>query len=320
MKTARLLAIFLTTTCLLGTASMNVASGGDTPSLKPQEKGFYRVTVGDFAVIALADGTNKREVEQQLQMLYGDKEKIKDLLTQAYPDGQMTSSANAFLINTGVNLVLVDAGNGSLGSPTMGNLIGNLRAAGYQPESIDEIYLTHMHVDHIGGLVAGAERVFPNATVYANKAEADHWLSDSNLNAAPAYARRSYQLAQTALTPYINAGKFKTFEGSTQLIPGIRAESLFGHTPGHTAYFVESKGETLVLWGDIVHVTAVQFAEPGVTISYDSDREEAAKARHHIFAEASKNGWLIGGAHLAFPGFGHLRANGDGGYIFSPIK
>lgn len=316
---SRLLATFFTITCLLSTVTLNVASCEEAPMFKPPVKGFYQMMVGDFEVTALSDGTNKRLIEQQLQLLQGNKEKIRDMLVRAYPDEQIETSANAYLINTGSKLVLVDAGNGRMGSPTMGNIINNLRAAGYQPDKIDEIYLTHMHADHVGGLVSGAERAFPNATVYANKFEAEYWLSDSNLNAAPSDAKRYYQSAITAITPYINAGKFKTFEGNSQLIQGIRSQSLFGHTPGHTAYFIESKGKTLVLWGDIIHVAAVQFEDPSVTISFDSDKAEAAKTRQQILAEAAKNDWLIGGAHLSFPGLGHIRTNHDNGYIFLPL-
>lgn len=323
MKTLRylmsssFLAFFFAITFLLCTVTLNIASCAEAPT---GVRGFYRVMVGDFEVIALSDGTNKRLVEQQIQLLQGNKEKIQDLLGRAYADGQIESTVNAYLINTGSKLVLFDTGNGRMGSPSMGNMIHNLLAAGYQPEQIDEIYLTHMHGDHIGGLVSGAERVFPNATVYANNVEAEYWLSDDNLNAAPNDAKRGFQAAKTAITPYMNAGRFKTFTGNTQLAPGIRAKALFGHTPGHTAYLIERKGNTLVLWGDIIHVAAVQFEDPSVTISYDSDKAEAAKARQHILAEVTKNNWLIGGAHLAFPGLGHVRTNDSDGYIFVPFN
>ena len=285
-----------------------------------QEKESYRMMVGDFEVTVLSDGVNQRTVEQQLQLLYGNRIEMKDALSRAYPDGQIESTVNAFLINTGSKLVLVDAGNGKMGAPTMGKILHHLNAAGFRPEKIDEIYLTHMHGDHIGGLVSGEELVFPNATVYAHRLEAEYWLSDANLDNAPDSAKRGFQSARAALTPYIYAGRFKTFEGNIDLAPGIRAEALFGHTPGHTAYFVESQGKTLVLWGDIIHVAAVQFKDPLVTIAYDSNRDEAARTRQQILRETAKNGWLIGGAHLAFPGIGHVRTNNAGGYVFEPVQ
>ena len=277
-------------------------------------KGGYPMMVGDFEVIMLSDGINQRPVVQQSQLLQGNREKIKDVLERAYPDGQIEGTVNAFLVNTGSKLVLIDTGNGKMGSPTMGNVIDNLRAAGYQPEQIDEIYLTHMHGDHVGGLVSGMERVFANATVYANQREADYWLGDGNRDAA----KRTFQAVKETITPYIRAGMFKTFEGNIQLTSGIRAEALFGHTPGHTAYVIESKGTTLVLWGDIIHVAAVQFEDPSITIAYDSDKDEAATARQQILAEAVKNNWLIGGAHIAYPGIGHVQVNG-GEYSFLPL-
>ncbi len=314
----RLLAVFFAATLLLGTATPNSAFGAEAPA-RPQATAFYRITVGDFAVTALSDGAAKRPAEQQLQLLYGDKEKITAALRRAYPDGQIPTAVNAYLIDTGAKLMLIDAGNGRMGSPAMGQMIDNLRAAGYRPEDVDEIYLTHMHGDHVGGLVAETGRAFPQATVYAAKAEAEYWLNDSNLDAAPDAAKRSFQAAKTALAPYIAAGKFQTFAGGGPLTPGIRAEALPGHTPGHTAYFIESKGRTLLLWGDIVHVAAVQFADPAVTIAYDSDRAVAAATRQQILAAAAQNGWLIGGAHILFPGFGRVRADGNGGYVFQPL-
>jgi len=313
-KYSKLLIIFFAITFLFCTITLTTASCAEATEMK----GGYPMMVGDFEVIMLSDGINQRPVVQQSQLLQGNREKIKDVLERAYPDGQIEGTVNAFLVNTGSKLVLIDTGNGKMGSPTMGNVIDNLRAVGYQPEQIDEIYLTHMHGDHVGGLVSGAERAFANATVYANQREADYWLDDGNWDAATDAAKRTFQAVKEAINPYITAGMFKTFEGNIQLTPGIRAEALFGHTPGHTAYIIESKGDTLVLWGDIIHVAAVQFEDPSITIAYDSDKDEAAKARQQILAEAVKNNWLIGGAHIAYPGIGHVQANG-GEYRFLPL-
>lgn len=307
--TARLLATFLAVTCLMGAATVSIARA-EAP------RGFYRFMVGDFAVTALSDGTNTRTVDQLLQLLYGDRDKLRDELLRAYPDGQVAGAVNAYLIDTGSRLVLVDAGNGTMGAATMGKVIDNLRAAGYRPEDVDEIYLTHMHGDHVGGLVTGGERAFPKATVYADKAEAGYWLDEGNMNTAPESTTRTFQAAKTALTPYMAAGKFRSFAGNAQLAPGIMALEAFGHTPGHTAYVVASKGETLLLWGDIIHVAAVQFADPTVTLGFDSDRAAAAHSRLRLMAEAAEKGWLIGGIHLAFPGLGHVKAAGGNGFVF----
>ena len=286
----------------------------------PMAKGVYRMRVGDITVITLSDGINRRTVEQQSQLLHGNRERMKGLLADAYPDGNMESTVNAFLIHAGAKLILIDAGNGGLGSSTMGKMLGNLQAAGYESEQIDEVYLTHMHGDHVGGLLAGTKRTFPNATVYAHKREADYWLSAANRDAAPTAAHRTFLAAKATLTPYLNAGKFMTFESNSQLSPGIRAVALFGHTPGHTAFMVESKGATMVLWGDIVHVAGVQFTDPNITIAYDSDEPAAAESRWRIMDLAAKNNWWVGGAHLAFPGIGQVKAGDDGGFVFVPVE
>ena len=110
------------------------------------------------------------------------------------------------------------------------------------------------------------------------------------------------------------------FEGAIELIPGVRAEPAYGHTPGHTMYVVESKNEKLVLWGDIVHVAAVQFDDPSVTIGYDVDATLAASEHNRAFADAIKNGYLIGGAHISFPGLGHVRRVVGRSFEFVPVN
>ena len=102
-------------------------------------------------------------------------------------------------------------------------------------------------------------------------------------------------------------------------MPGVKAVATPGHTPGHSLYKVESKGQTLVLWGDLMHVAAVQFPEPGVTIQFDTDSKSAAVQRKRAYAEAARQGYLVGSAHLSFPGLGHLRVQGKG-YEWVPVN
>lgn len=310
-----ILVFFFTMACMLGTAVLDI---GSCAAANPDPKGFYRTMVGDFEVIALCDGIGKRQVEQRVGMLFGDKDKIKGLLMGAYPAGEFDASISAFLINTGTKIVLVDTGTGVAGNPP-GTVIDNLRAAGYPPEKINEVYLTHMHPDHVGGLAAGAERLFPNAMVYASKSEADYWLGDVNLDKLPPPAKANFLTARAAIAPYRNAGKFQTFDGNAQLTQGITTKATYGHTAGHTSYVLESKGKKLVLLGDLVQVEAVQFALPSVSMAFDENKEQAAVTRQQTLAEAAKNGWLTGYAHVFFPGFGYVTANGDKGYVFAPL-
>jgi glyoxylase-like metal-dependent hydrolase (beta-lactamase superfamily II) len=230
----------------------------------------------------------------------------------------LETSVNGFLINTGSKLVLIDTGAAGLFGPTLGKLASTLKAAGYQPEQVDEVYITHMHADHLGGLLAGKERAFPNAVVRAGKADADYWLSQANMDKAPAEMKNIFQGAMNAIGPYASANQFQPIAQDSELSPGIKAYATAGHTPGHQTYMIESKGQKLLLLGDLMHVAAVQFDNPSVTIAFDVDTTAAEAQRKAAFAGAAKGGYLIGAAHLPFPALGHLKSKGKG-YAFVPV-
>ncbi len=287
------------------------------PLMKTQAPGYYRMMLGDFEVTALSDGTVALPVGKLLGGI--SPATIDEALAKSFLKDPVETSVNGYLINTGSKLVLVDTGAGALFGPTLGNLIVNLKASGYQPEQIDEIYITHMHPDHVGGLMIDGKIAFPNATVRADQREADFWLNQARMDAASKDAKASYQGAMTSLNPYLAAGKFKPFVGDTDLIPGIKAVASHGHTVGHTTYVIESNGQKLELWGDLMHVAAVQFANPSVVMKFDTDREAASMERKKAFADAAKQGYWVAGAHLAFPGIGHLRTDA-GGYRWVPAN
>jgi glyoxylase-like metal-dependent hydrolase (beta-lactamase superfamily II) len=305
-----------TTLAALAAALIAAPAFAAAPMVKTPAPGFFRMMLGDFEVTAISDGTVDLPVDTLLQ---GTKPAaVNAVLAKSFLKSPLETSDNAFLINTGSKLVLIDTGAGSLFGPTLGKFLTNLKAAGYQPEQIDEVYITHMHADHVGGLAANAQRTFPNAIVRAQKQESDFWLSQANLDKNPKMADY-FKGAMGALNPYVSAGKFQPFEGDTELTPGISTHSGKGHTPGHATYVVQSKGQKLVLVGDLVHVAAVQMAHPEITISFDSDQKAAAAARRQAFDAAAQGGYLIGGAHLQFPGLGHLRKDGKG-YDFIPVN
>jgi glyoxylase-like metal-dependent hydrolase (beta-lactamase superfamily II) len=280
------------------------------PQVKTSAPGYYRMMLGDFEVTALSDGTVDLKIEDLLTNTTAAK--IRSALARAQLKDPVETSVNTYLVNTGSKLVMIDAGAGVFFGPTLGKLIANLKASGYQPEQVDEIYITHMHSDHVGGLVNGDKIAFPNAVVRADRRDADFWLSKAKMDTAPKDAKPAFEGAMASINPYIAAGKFKPFDGNTDLVPGVSAISTYGHTPGHTVYMVESQGQRLVLWGDLMHVAAVQFAEPSVTIRFDTDSKAAAAQRKKQYADAAKQGHWVAAAHLPFPGIGHLRADGKG--------
>lgn len=282
----------------------------EAPLAKGQAPGWYRMSLGKFEVTALSDGTVVLPVDKLLSNVKPDV--VTSMLAKSYQKAPLETSVNGYLINTGSKLVLIDTGAAGLFGPTLGKLVANLKASGYTPEQVDEIYITHMHPDHVGGLVADGKPVFPNAVVRADTREGGFWLSQANLDKAPADSKGFFQGAMASLNPYVAAGKLKAFDGETELVPGIRAVPAAGHTPGHTIYVVESDGNKLVVWGDLMHVAAVQFAMPSVTIAFDSDPKAAAPARQKNYADAAKKGYFVAIAHVSFPGIGKLRADGKG--------
>ena len=277
------------------------------PQVRTQAPGFYRTMLGDFEITALSDGTVDLDVAK---LLAEPAVKTDAAMARAFVHGPLETSVNAYLVNTGSRLVLVDAGAGTLFGPTLGKLVASLRAAGYAPEQVDDIFITHMHPDHVGGLAADGQRVFPNATLHADKHESDFWLSQANLDKAPDAMKGFFQGAMASVNPYVAAGKYQPFEADGEPVPGIRTIASHGHTAGHTSYLVESKGQQLLVIGDLIHVASVQFADPGVTIAFDSDAKAAAASRAAVFGTAAKDGALVAAAHLQFPGLGHLRAAG----------
>lgn len=283
------------------------------PMVKVQAPGFYRVMLGHFEITALSDGTDDQPVDKLLSAPAA----ITDaMLKKSFLKSPLETSVNAFLINTGSRLILVDTGAGAWFGPTLGKLVANLRAAGYQPAQVDDILLTHMHPDHEGGLVANGQRMFPNATVHASKKDADFWLSKENMEQATANSfdepKSFFQDAIASLKPYVDAGKVQWFNSDSEIVPGVTSVATPGHTAGHTDYLVQSEGQKLLLIGDSIVVGAVQFKAPSVTVAYDMDPKAAIASRAKSFAQAAKDGYLVGGDHVSFPGLGHIAAQGKG--------
>jgi glyoxylase-like metal-dependent hydrolase (beta-lactamase superfamily II) len=286
------------------------------PTARDQAPGFYRIWLGDFEVTALSDGTSPFQAAWLTNVSPAN---IETGLSKHFLKAPVETSFSAYLVNTGTKIILVDAGTGSFLGPALGKLLDNLAAAGYRPEQIDEIYITHLHVDHVGGLVSGDKIAFPNAIVRADEHDAAYWLSDKNMKNAPADMKLFFEGARASLNPYIAAGKFKPFDGDTELVPGIKAVATRGHTPGHAFYVAESNGQRMVFWGDLVHVASLQLPNPSVTVVFDVDNKAAVTQRRKAFADAARRGDLIAASHISFPGIGRLRTEGKG-YAWVPIN
>jgi glyoxylase-like metal-dependent hydrolase (beta-lactamase superfamily II) len=305
----RIRGAFLTTLAtLLGTISYPAATYAAAPQVRSQAPGFYRMMLGTIEVTALSDGTHPFPVDTVMRHV--SPKRIATSLKEEELSLPLQGSINAYLVNTGDKLILIDSGAGALYGGCCGRLLANLRAAGYRPEQVDEVLLTHLHKDHVGGVSHDGAMVFPNAVLRTTQAEADYWLTAANRRAAPAFLATFFDSAAASVAPYIAAGRFKPFAGEQQIAPGIRTRTAPGHTAGHAVYFIESGAQTLLIWGDIVHVAAVQLQTPSATVKYDTDAVAAQQSRRDLLELAASRHLIVAAAHIAFPGLGHVRRNG----------
>ncbi|MBY3246488.1 MBL fold metallo-hydrolase [Rhizobium laguerreae] len=282
-----------------------------------QAPAFYRLKIGSAEVTAISDGT----VALPLAKLYTNtsEQHAQSALNDAFLPEIVPTSVNAFLVNTGERLVLIDAGTGAYLGASLGKLAANIEASGYKTHDIDDVVLTHIHTDHSGGLVSNGKRIFSNATLRVNEREAKFWLSADNAKAATGVVKQHFGEADQCVTPYVKAGKFETFADNAAPVPGLGSILYAGHTPGHSAITLESEGQKIVFWGDITHGDILQFDEPGVAIEFDIDQKAAVAARDLAFKQAVDGKYLVAGAHVAFPGIGHVRKDSTN-YDWLPIN
>src|SRR5580692_1897608 len=315
-KSLRFAAAFLS--ALTGLVAVPNAALAAPPQHHDQVPGFYRLKVGDLEVTALFDGAAVFDAH----WLNGTKAAMDAGVNPLQEDPRLLDvSDEGFLVSTGQQRILVDAGAGSWwGGGVLGRLEGSRRSAGYTPEEIDIVLITHLHSDHVGGLTTqGGKRVFPNADVYVAKAESDFWLSTEIAAKAPKDVKPFFQSAQAIAAPYIKAGKWHTFNGSESIVDGMQLVPLPGHTPGHTGYEFSSKGQKILFCGDIIHAQRVQLQHPEVTAVFDIDQTAAAATRNQLLSKLAGEDVLIAAPHASlFPALGRLRKDGSG-YGWVPV-
>ena len=262
--------------------------------------------IGAVRVWAIADNTGDRD----MSAFIGDADVIK----QYAPSGKSPSATLCFLLESAGGMILLDAGNGNPpGDARASLLMDGLRTIGVNPGKVDAVVISHMHGDHIGGLAWEGKAAFPNAVVKIGRIEHDFWMDESNLEQFPD-RKANFDLAKRILALY--DGKVETFEFGAEVAPSLTAMDARGHTPGHTAFLLESEGGKLLCIGDLLHSAALQFARPDINARYDMLPDHAKLARREFLAKAAWGAMPIAGVHLPFPGIGEVREDGQGGFSF----
>lgn len=216
------------------------------------------------------------------------------------PGNSYPASINVFILKINGKIILFDAG---LGSASGGAAVENIKKYGIDPKKIDIVYLTHMHADHVGGLLENGKKTFPNAVIYVSKDELDYWISPDNPRPA---------LSESAKKIQKEYGRnLKTFLwGAQSAVAEITIIKAIGHTPGHSAYQIDLGGEKILVVGDIIHNLLVQISDPSLSTRYDVDPAQAAKTRRELLDYAAKNKIKIAGMHIPFSGLGMPKIKG----------
>lgn len=290
------------------------------PPAGMQAPGIYRLKVGAYEVTVLNDGS----AALPTKYFSGDADGAVKLLQNAFaPSTEVAPTTfNAWLINTGDKLILVDTGYSNAIGPKAGHLPKTLAAAGVNPADIDAVVITHVHPDHCLGLLTPDKQIaFPNATVHVNGDEYVWWLEgDVKIPEGKPFFKDLFEGGRAAFKPYIEAKKVQTFKDGAELAPGVVAVLAAGHTVGHTMVRIApSGGDQLLLWTDIVHSTALQFPEPERAIAFDFDPPKAIATRKKVMDMVATDRMLIAGTHIGFPGVGHVAKAGTG-YAFVPLS
>lgn len=282
-----------------------------------RKKGHYSYKVGDIEVISIYDGVWQNDGFGNIAVDVTE-EQVKSALKNAGLTTDYIPIEFAFtVVKTGGKTILLDAGTGNQLAPTAGLAAkGGLAAAGITPESVDTVLISHMHPDHIFGLMEKDTnaQVFPEAELMVSETDYNFWTDPAMTQKLP---EQRQGLAKRVQATFPNWKNVTRFSGEKELAPGIRAVESFGHSPGHVSFHISSGADELMLIGDAVIVPALFLANLDWQLAFDADKDKASATRQSIVEQAIADNITIGGYHFGFPNAGKIEKDGAG-HVFVP--
>ena len=310
--------LFLASSAMAGGLAMSQMISDIAQAAVPQSEtkspGFKRFKLGDFEITALLDGLRPGDGPFPTFGANQSQEAVAELMRANFlPETKFVNGFTPVLINTGSELVLVDTGFGAGGRENgLGQLEANMKDAGYTPDQVTLVVITHMHGDHIGGLMNGETPGFPNARYVGGQIEYDFW-TDAARAGTP--AETNARAVNAKVKPL--AEKFTFIKAGDAVVPGITSEAAYGHTPGHMIFHVESAGKRLVLTADTANHYVASLQRPDWEVAFDTDKAMGVATRKKVFDMIAADKVPFIGYHMPFPGVGFVEKQ-ETGYRFVP--
>lgn len=303
-------------TLLLSPGGVFAQSDLGAPALP--SPGFRKAMVGKMEIFALNDGIGRRPLVDGF-VRNASLDDVKALLgSQNLPTNYIDIPFTPFVVADGDTHYLIDTGFADNGPPSAGKLQANMAAAGLKPEDIDHVIISHFHGDHINGLrYKNGDLVYPKAKVHVCAPEYAFWTDAERRAKAPEGMKGAFAAVERALGT-LPADQLVKFEPDAQVAPGIRSLAAFGHTPGHTAFMVESDGQKFVYAADTTNMPALFVRRPDWAVMFDMDPDMARASRKKVLDMVSSEDILTGGFHFPFPAMGKITREGEG-YLFTPM-